>query len=111
MPSDPAFEALWKQVVARWDQEASHRAFLEYGLRSDQLVEAARRYRSAEREASKAAAASQQLKAISVLALTKLESARTPRHRANRRAATLLGMVLLLTALAAILFRLGATMR
>ena len=43
--TDAAFEALWKSILDRWDEERTHGAFLEYCQATDQLAEAAARYR------------------------------------------------------------------
>ena len=43
--AEPAFEALWKSVLDHWDEDRTHRAFLDYCGATDQLAEAAARYR------------------------------------------------------------------
>ena len=85
--NDPLLEALWKNVVDHWDDEAAHRKFIEHCAESDKLVEAAVRYRGMAGDAARGEQANKRLAGISVLAMAKLEGMRThdkpaPRHTA-----------------------------
>jgi hypothetical protein len=42
---DPTLEGLWQKVVAAWDDDVRHRAFVAYCRETGRLEEAARRYR------------------------------------------------------------------
>ncbi len=104
---DPGLEALWKRVLDRWEDDSVHSAFLDYCQRTEQLVDAAVRYRGMAGDRDRADSAKKRLAAISVLALAKLESTRTPRPTAGRRSTMLVLAMLILSVLAAILMRLG----
>jgi hypothetical protein len=88
---DSAFETLWKNALDRWEDEAAHRAFLEYCRAHDQLVEAAVRYRGMKGDHTRGELAQKKLTAITAMALARLESARTPDRRKSSR---MLGYVL-----------------
>ncbi len=74
---DQALEALWKRVLDAWEDDATHNAFLEYCRSRDQLVEAAVRYRGMAGDHARAATAEKKLKAVALLAMTKLEVSRS----------------------------------
>ncbi len=76
--TDPALEAHWKAVLDVWESDAAHGAFLQYCEKSDQLLEAAVRYRGMAGDRTRGASAQKKLAAISLLAIAKLESSRTP---------------------------------
>jgi hypothetical protein len=82
--SDAAFEALWKNVLDHWDEDRAHGAFLEHSQRSDQLAEAAARYRGMKGDRDRSAMAQKQLAGLAIVALAKLEATRsqapTPRR-------------------------------
>jgi hypothetical protein len=86
-----ALETLWKHALDHWDDEAAHRAFLEYCREHDQLVEAAVRYRGMKGDHQRGALAEKKLIAITALALARLESSRSPDRRKPSR---ILGYVL-----------------
>jgi uncharacterized protein (DUF2236 family) len=44
--SDPRFAELWEQVLASWNEDAAHHAFIEHCRVTRQLGEAARMYRA-----------------------------------------------------------------
>lgn len=88
---DSAFETLWKNALDRWEDEAAHRAFLEYCRAHDRLVEAAVRYRGMKGDHTRSELAQKKLTAITAMALARLESARTPDRRKSSR---VLGYVL-----------------
>lgn len=108
MASAPDVEALWKRTIDDWENEKVHGALLEYCDRTNQLVEAAVRYRGMSADRDRSERAEKQLKAISVLALARLEATRTSRKQANRHATRIVAFVLLLAALAATLIRMGS---
>ena len=90
---DPALEALWKQVLDDWNDDARHTAFLEYCHTSDQLLEAAVRYRGMSADRDRSESAQKRLKGIALMAMSRLESERTTPRQARRQAA---GIVLIL---------------
>jgi hypothetical protein len=83
--SDSALETLWKNALERWEDEAAHRAFLEYCRQKNQLVEAAVRYRGMKGDHARGPLADRKLTAITAMALARLESARTPDPRRQNR--------------------------
>lgn len=77
---DSTLEARWKAVLDDWHDDAAHGAFLEYCQKSDQLLEAAVRYRGMAGDRNRGPSADKRLAAISLLAMSRLEAARsTPR--------------------------------
>ena len=95
--NDPALEALWKNVLDHWEEEKSHAVFLEHCQRHDQLAEAAARYRGMTGDHHRGPSAQKRLNGVALLALAKLESARTS-HRQVRRDAGKLALILLFLA-------------
>jgi len=83
--ADAAFEALWKSVLDRWEDERSHGAFLEYCRSSDQLAEAAARYRGMKGDRDRSATADKRLAGIAIVALAKLHATRSPAARPAHR--------------------------
>ncbi len=100
--ADAAFEALWKNVLDRWEDERAHGAFLEHCQVTDQLAEAAARYRGMKGDHERGAIAEKRLAGVAIVALAKLEATRAPRASPSRTGALLvalafgLGTVLLL---------------
>jgi hypothetical protein len=81
-----ALETLWKHVLDHWEDDASHRAFLEHCSQTSSLVEAAVRYRGMKGDHTRGAMAEQKLAAIRALALSQLAASRSPeRHRSGGR--------------------------
>ena len=81
---DAALEALWKQVVDNWDDDKPHGAFLEHCRQTNQLAEAAARYRGMTGDRTRGAAAQKRLEGVAILAMAALESTRSagvPRPR------------------------------
>jgi hypothetical protein len=74
---DPALEALWKNVLDRWENDAAHHAFLEYCQNTEKLVEAAVRYRGMKGDHDRGASAEKRLNAVLLLAMSKLAVSRT----------------------------------
>ena len=73
---DPALEALWKNVLDRWEHDAAHYAFLEHCRTHDALDEAAVRYRGMKGDRERGPAAEKRLTAVLMLAMSKLEVSR-----------------------------------
>jgi hypothetical protein len=88
--TDAGFEALWKSVLDRWEDERTHGAFLEYCRSTDQLAEAAARYRGMKGDRDRSAVAEKRLAGIAIVALAKLHSTRSPLARPGRRVFALL---------------------
>jgi len=82
--ADAAFEALWKRVLDHWDEERVHGAFLEHCQQTDQLAEAAARYRGMKGDRDRSAVAEKRLAGIAIVALAKLEATRSQAPRAGR---------------------------
>jgi hypothetical protein len=74
---DPSLEALWKNVLDNWHNDAAHHAFLEYCQTGEMLDEAAVRYRGMKGDHERGAAAEKRLTGVLMLAMSKLEVART----------------------------------
>ena len=79
--ADPGFEALWKSVLDQWQEDRAHRAFLDYCDASDQLAEAAARYRGMKGDRNRSEIAEKRLAGIAFIALAKLEASRSPAPR------------------------------
>jgi hypothetical protein len=105
--ADTVLAALWKRVVERWEDEQAHAAFLEYCRATDQLVEAAVRYRGMTGDRDRGEAARRRLQGVTVLALAQLEATRTPARRLHRQAGWLVLIVLFTAATIALLAYLG----
>lgn len=81
--SDPRLAELWEQVLASWNEDAAHNAFLDHCRATRQLGEAARLYRA---ESARAGAyrgdqgrverAQKKLAGIALLAMMDLETAK-----------------------------------
>jgi len=87
---DAAFEALWKSVLDRWQDEHAHGAFLEYCQATDQLAEAAARYRGMKGDRDRSVAAEKRLAGIAIVALAKLHATRSPAVRSGRSVGSLI---------------------
>ncbi len=74
---DPSLEALWKNVLDRWDNDAAHHAFLNHCQASEALDEAAMRYRGMKGDHERGPSAETRLTAVLMLAMSKLELNRT----------------------------------
>jgi len=88
--ADAAFEALWKSVLDRWDEERSHAAFLEYCRTTDQLAEAAARYRGMKGDRDRSEIAEKRLAGIAIVAIAMLEATRSTIPRASRSVGSLI---------------------
>ena len=96
--SDPALEALWKNVVDRWDDERAHGAFLDHCQNTDQLVEAAVRYRGMAGDHERGEAAEKRLQGVAILAMAKLESTRAKAAPGRSRVGSVLLIIFFLAA-------------
>jgi len=76
--ADAGFEALWQRVVDQWDDDKTHAALIEFALRTEQLSEAAGRYRKLKDDPTKAAGAQKRLDAIVLAATQLMMSKKTP---------------------------------
>ena len=77
MSTRDALEALWKNTLDHWDNDAAHRAFLDHCQSNDLLAEAAMRYRGMTGDRDRGPSAEHRLKGVLALALSKLEVSRT----------------------------------
>lgn len=82
-------EALWKNVVDHWDDDKTHAAFLEHCQSSDQLAEAAVRYRGMRGDRDRGPDADKRLQGVAMIAMAKLEAARNASRPVPRRTASL----------------------
>jgi hypothetical protein len=92
---DAALEALWKHVVDNWDDDKPHGAFLEHCRQTNQLAEAAARYRGMTGDRVRGAAAQKRLEGVAVLAMTALESTRSASVTQRGSGSSLVVLVLL----------------
>lgn len=99
---DPGLEALWRNALSRWEEDAAHQAFLEACRASGRLADAAARYRSVAGDHSRRETAEKKLTAITLLAFAELESTRRPLTKA-KASWTLLATVLLVVSALAVL--------
>jgi hypothetical protein len=96
--TDQVLDALWKNVLDRWGDDAAHAAFLDHCQRSDQLAEAAVRYRGMAGDRERAELAQKRLNGIAALALAQLESLRSRDKRVPSHAGAYLVIVLFVAA-------------
>src|SRR6188768_2738109 len=87
--ADAAFEALWKNVLDHWQDERAHGAFLELCQATDQLAEAAARYRGMKGDRDRSEVAEKRLAGIAIVALAKLHATRSV-ARPGRRIGSLI---------------------
>jgi len=71
-------EALWARVLEAWDDDRTHAAAIEHGVRSQSLPELAGRYRALVGDSQRGKVAEKKLDAIVVAATTLLLSQKTP---------------------------------
>jgi hypothetical protein len=95
---DAALEALWKNVIGRWEEDAPHAAFLEHCQRTGQLAEAAARYRGMTGDHARGPSAQKRLQGVATLAILSLEASRTPARETTQRASQLALLVFFLAA-------------
>ncbi|HEY4102696.1 MAG TPA: hypothetical protein VGM44_02360 [Polyangiaceae bacterium] len=87
--ADAAFEALWKNLLDHWDDDRAHGGFLEHCQATDQLAEAAARYRGMKGDRDRGPVAEKRLAGVAIVALAKLEATRTRPHPSRARTGTL----------------------
>ncbi len=75
--ADPTLETLWKHVLDHWDNDRAHGAFLEHCQATDQLVEAAVRYRGMTGDRARGELANKRRKGVTRLARANRETPRT----------------------------------
>ena len=90
-----AFEALWAHVLGHWEDDRAHVAFLEHCQAHDQLLPAAKRYRELNHSPAHQAQATRRLSALSMLALARMERARSGPGDAKRQAGRLVALIFL----------------
>ena len=104
---DPAFETLWTHVLAHWEDDKPHVAFLEHCHAHDQLVAAAKRYRGLSQSATHQAQATRRLNAIAVMALANMERTRSGPAGAKRQAGRLVALIFLVATVTGLLISYG----
>jgi hypothetical protein len=73
---DPTLEALWKNVLDNWDNDAAHAQFLQHCQATEQLAEAAARYAGMRGDRDRGPVAQKRLDAVTILATSSLISTR-----------------------------------
>jgi hypothetical protein len=80
---DAREEELWQEVLSRWQDDAAHAAFIEHCRLTNQLGQAARRYREEVRrsaayrdDTTRAETAEKRLKGITSLAMLEITQSR-----------------------------------
>ncbi len=78
--SDEAIESAWQEVLAAFDDEASHKKFLALCSGLDRLSEAGRRYRAIKDDEAdpRSAMAKRQVDRLLALAMQNLDAIKTP---------------------------------
>ena len=94
---DPALDALWKNALDHWDNDAAHHAFLDYCHNREALDEAALRYRGMKGDRDRGPGAEKRLTAVLMLAMSKLEVSRSEPKAASK---ALTGVILVVFFLA-----------
>jgi hypothetical protein len=103
--SDDPIEHAWERVVAQWESEPAHKAFLTLASSTSRLAEAGRRYREvAEREPERAEVAKRQIERVTALAMQNLATLKSEPAPPSRKLllvgiATVLTSLMLLSAL------------
>ena len=97
---DPTLEALWKNVLSSWGNDAAHHAFLDHCQRHEALDEAAMRYRGMKGDHERGPGAEKRLTAVLMLAMSKLEVSRNePKTQASHATKLVLILFFLLGSL------------
>jgi hypothetical protein len=96
--SDPALDALWKNVLDHWDEDKAHAAFLDGCRMRAKLAEAATRYRGMTGDHERGPQAEKRLKSVLAIAMAELEVSRTPDTVVKRSAGSLVLLVVLVAA-------------
>ncbi len=83
--SDPILEALWKKVLDSWDDDGAHGAFMSHCQETQQLPEAAARYKGMTGDHDRGASAEKRLGGVALLAMASLQhEPRTDPHKVPR---------------------------
>jgi hypothetical protein len=106
---DETLEALWKNALDRWEDDKAHSAFLSYCQESDQLAEAAARYKGMTADRDRGESAQKRLQGIAMLAIARLEATRTRSPQTKRQAGGLLLVLFFVAATVALIFYLTGT--
>jgi hypothetical protein len=75
---DETFEALWKNVVDCWDDDAAHQVFLQHCQATEQLGDAAGRYAALKKDEVRGPSACKYLDVAATLAAASLTTSRQP---------------------------------
>ena len=97
-PSQPdaSLEGAWEAVVANWDNEELHKAFVGACLAAGRLPEAGKRYRKVKLGGGpKAERAEKQIGKLLTLGMTLIEQHRTPAPKKRNHLVTLLVLLAL----------------
>jgi hypothetical protein len=92
-PACDPLDALWARVLASWDDDRTHGAFLEHAVRTERLAEAAACYRPLRDDPEKGERARKRLEAIATTAMHLLLATKTAAPRRPRRGLTLAAFV------------------
>ena len=103
---DPILEALWKRVLDDFENGAAHAAFIEHCQTTNQLLEAAVRYRGMAGDHARGAHAGRKLASIAALAMASLETTRMPERQSMTLAVRLALIALFVAGTAALLLTL-----
>jgi len=103
--SDPRLDELWQDVLAAWQDDAAHAAFLDHCRAENQLGAAAARYREEVKKASayredttRVETAQKRLNAVALLAVIELDATRSepaPRAQASIKVVSWMAALLL----------------
>ena len=102
--SSAGFEALWQRVLDHWDDDKAHAALIELALHTEQLPEAAGRYRALKADPAKTEGAQKRLDAIVVVATQLMMSMKTPSETKVPLPITLSAVGIFLFALCAVAY-------
>jgi hypothetical protein len=78
---DATLEALWKNVLDHWDEDAPHAVFLQHCQATEQLAEAAARYAGMRGDRDRSEVAKKRLEAVTVLATSAMIASRSSPRR------------------------------
>ena len=105
--TDAVLEVLWKRVLDDFANDAAHGAFVEHCQLTNQLLEAAVRYRGMAGDHVRGAMAQQRLNGIAALAMATLEMERIPERTNAATIARIVAIVLFILGSAVLLFALN----
>lgn len=105
--SDPILEVLWKKVLDDWEDDAAHGAFLSHCQDTQQLPEAAARYKGMTGDHERGPGAEKRLGGVALLAMASLQHEPRPDPSKAPRFIALLVSILFVIASAYLLHTLG----